>query len=133
MHKWRGWKQSILAQDFGISQTYVNLVVMMWATLERHRYAAFGIYPTIFEDLYMQPMWDPLHKQFPGAFIVKWDTTNVPLLGKPSHGIMQKLTNNTYYGMCCFKAGVATTTWGFNIAQPVWSGEILDSVYICIW
>lgn len=127
MRLWLGTSLEVLACDFGISKSLVNLIILMWASIESKRNMAFGKYPTVEEDIMLRPLSDLLLAEHPKAMIIKHDTTNININCKPTALDMQKITWNKYYNDNVMKAIVSNTTYGYNITFGMWTGGILDS------
>ena len=64
-----------------------------------------------------------------GHGVVMHDSTNIPL-AQPSSGALQRALYNSYYGMCCAKAGVAVQLCGFIHGFPLNTGHSDDTRFI---
>lgn len=59
-----------------------------------------------------------------------WDTTNVNLLGKPTHPDLQAATYSEYYSGNVLKGGVGMLPCGWLIAGKLFTGGITDTRYM---
>ena len=57
------------------------------------------------------------------------DSTNIPM-ATPSSAAMQRALYNSYYGMCCAKAGVAVQLCGYIYGLPLNTGQSDDTRFI---
>jgi hypothetical protein len=64
-----------------------------------------------------------------GHRVVMHDSTNIPL-ARPSSAALQRALYNSYYGMCCAKAGVAVQLCGWIHGLPLNTGHSDDTRFI---
>jgi hypothetical protein len=73
--------------------------------------------------------WDGHFDPNNGPRIVMHDSTNIPL-AQPSCAALQRALYNSYYGMCCAKAGVAVQLCGYIYGLPLNTGHSDDTRFI---
>jgi hypothetical protein len=89
--------------------------------------SAFGDYPS-WEYQELQPEY--WKARYGGMRCFLWDTTDVRLLGAPSHPDLQKAAYSNYYGGCVLKGGVGICPFGWVIPAPLFTGDIADTDYM---
>jgi hypothetical protein len=123
-----GHQASQLKILFHIGLKRIRLIVLKWAKFENLRVHGFGKFLN-WEDheALLHPSWKSL---FPAVRVHLWDTTDLPLAGKPSDHKMQSLFFNTYYNDDVVKAGVGMTPFGWLFSGPLFTGGQSDSTYL---
>jgi hypothetical protein len=102
--------------------------VWKWANFVHLRRLAFGEYPSWEEYQQLEPEY--WKARYGGMRCFLWDTTDVRLLGAPSHPDLQKATYSDYYGGCVLKGGVGMCPFGWVIPAPLFTGGIADTDYM---
>jgi hypothetical protein len=78
-----------------------------------------------YQDLTWSVHFDPIA----GHHVVMHDSTNIPL-AQPSSAALQHALFNSYYEICCAKAGVAVQLCGFIHGLPLNTGQSDDTCFI---
>ena len=118
-----------LAKEWGLSKSTGLRIVSTWAVVHHRRWQSVGWYPSYEEHLRMQPTWW-VEKYGAGRYAL-WDTTDVPLEGKPSAMLLQQLTYSEYYGGNVLKAGVGMTEFDWLIPGPL-TTSVTDTHYMTL-
>jgi len=88
------------------------------------------MYASFLEDAkFRDPIWNEHFDPVVGERVIMHDSTNIPL-ATPSNAALQRALYNSYYGMCCAKAGVAVQLCGYIYGLPLNTGHSDDTRFI---
>ena len=92
--------------------------------------ARWPMYASYAEDAkFRDPAWSGHFDPINGHRVIMHDSTNIPL-ATPSSAALQRALYNSYYGMCCAKAGVAVQLCGYIYGLPLCTGHSDDTRFI---
>ena len=97
----------------------------------RHFQLRWPIYASFAEDAkFRDHKWNVHFDTTKGHRVVMHDdSTNIPL-ASPTNAALQRALYNSYYGMCCAKAGVAVQLCGYIYGLPLNTGHSDDTRFI---
>jgi hypothetical protein len=108
-----------------IRRVIIQKLRMIIATRDR-----WPMYASFAEDAkYRDRTWNGHFDPITGERVVMHDSTNIPL-AQPSSAALQRALYNSYYGMCCAKAGVAVQLCGYIYGLPLNTGHSDDTRFI---
>ena len=88
------------------------------------------MYASYAEDAkFRDAQWNGHFDQTTGHRVVMHDSTNIPM-ATPTDAAMQRALYNSYYGMCCAKAGVAVQLCSWIHGLPLNTGHSDDTRFI---
>jgi hypothetical protein len=113
-------------QDYACTEKVLRKAIKHRARKELECRERWPMYASYEEDARLRdPSWNRHFDRENGNRVVMHDTTNIPL-PDPSSGDLNRALYNSYYSMCCAKAGVAVQLCCWIFGLPLVTGHSDD-------
>jgi len=129
------WSRSIVRfedyeKQYHCRQKSLRKVIRAKVDIVRAARSRWPIYASYSEDAkFRAEHWSTHFDPVTGHRVVMHDSTNIPL-ARPTSAALQRALYNSYYGMCCAKAGVAVQLCGWIHGLPLNTGHSDDTRFI---
>lgn len=129
------WSRTIVRYEdyekqYRCREKSLRKVVRSKVDIVRAARSRWPIYASYAEDAkFRGEHWSAHFDPVKGHRVVMHDSTNIPL-ARPSSAALQRALYNSYYGMCCAKAGVAVQLCGWIHGLPLNTGHSDDTRFI---
>ena len=130
-----GWGRSTIrlcdyTTTYRCREKSLRLVLRAKVSLIKAMRDRWPMYASYAEDAkFRDPAWSGHFDPINGHRVIMHDSTNIPL-ATPSSAALQRALYNSYYGMCCAKAGVAVQLCGYIYGLPLCTGHSDDTRFI---